>query len=488
MDMPGRPPANTFECVEAIALREPQRLAIVQHERAWSYGDFHLDLVRVTRVLHELGVRRGDRVAVGTSGLQSGLVLLIAAENLGAVTASFLYEDDPDADNLFKIVDWVFSIKPVPVPDGVRNVVIGPEFIERVQRADVSDISTLPRVPLAWDEPQRIARTSGSSGHSKFMLLTRHAQEWFLRSGADNGGYRPESRLLLAGPLVMNVIFVRASVCVRMGATVLSMRPSDLAEVDLTHLLVLPATLEEILRGLPAGYSAPRPIQVQTVGGFVSPQLRERTAKVFGTRITNRYGANEVSGICDDLDAQGTGVVSVGVDVRIVDPSTGSELPPGEMGIVEVRSPAMTDGYIGEPEATKAAFRDGWFHSGDWGTLVAPRVLRLAGRIDDLVNIGGIKVPAAKVEAEVRDIAQAADCAVLAINLDAGQTQIGIALVIDPRASRDELRKRIATELKLGASMRARILFLPQLPRMANGKIDRIGLHRMFASPPEGSL
>jgi len=486
MQQPGRPIPTTFEYIEAVALREPKRLALVQDARSWSYAGLYLDLVRVSRVLHDLGVKRGDRVAVGTSGFQAGLVLLIAAENLGAVTTAFLHEKDPDAQQLFTLVDWVFSDFAQQVPQGVRFVSIDAGFLKLVEAVDAINAQGLPRVALELDEPQRISRTSGSSGRSKFMLLKRQAQEYWVRTGAENGGYRPESRLLVAGPLVMNAIFARSSACLRMGAAVLELTRSRWTGQSFTHLLALPMLIEEILGALPAGFAPPSPVEVQAVGGFVSPQLRERAVRVFHGRVSSRYGANEVTGICDDLDANGVGVVSAGVDLKIVDES-GRELPVGRFGMIAVRTPGMAEEYMGEPEASKAAFRDGWFHSGDWGTLLAPRVLRLAGRHDDLINAGGVKVPAATVEAKVRELVRPKDCAVLAVNLDGGATTLGIALVTED-AARDEIRRTIAKGLNLGASFGARVLFVPALPRMGNGKIDRVVLHRLFEAPPPDAV
>jgi acyl-coenzyme A synthetase/AMP-(fatty) acid ligase len=181
------------------------------------------------------------------------------------------------------------------------------------------------------------------------------------------------------------------------------------------------------------------------------------------------------------------GVVSAGVDLKIVD-EAGRELPVGQLGIVAVRTPGMAQAYIDEPEASKTAFRDGWFHSGDWGALVAPRVLRLAGRHDDLINAGGLKIAATLVEAEVRDLVKPQDCAVLSVNLDGGATTLGIALVTDDPVGRDDQRRALAEGLKLGATMGAKVIFLPSLPRLHNGKVDRVALHRMFESPPPGAI
>lgn len=487
MNLPGRPIPTTFEYVEAIALREPKRIALVQDNQSWTYEAFYLDLVRAIRVLAELGVKRGDRVGVGTEGLQSGLVLLIAAENLGAVTTNFLPKNDPDAQAVFGLVDWVFSDQAQQIPTRVRNIPLDAAFVRRMEAVNVDDRRTLPRVALPLDEPQRISRTSGSSGRSKFMLLMRQAQEYWVRTGAENGGYRPESRVLVAGPLVMNAIFARSSACLRMGACVLDLSRAGLGGHDISHVLALPGPLEEIVNSLPAGYAPRHRIEIGAIGGFVSPQLRERATRAFGGRISSRYGANETTGICDDLDASGIGVVSAGVDLKIVDEAD-RELPPGQLGIVAVRTPGMAQSYIDEPDASKAAFRDGWFYSGDWGVLVAPRVLRLAGRHDDLINAGGIKIAATMVEAQVRDLVSPQDCAVLSVNLNRGATTLGIALVTNDPLDREDQRQKLAEGLQLGATVGAKVIFLPQIPRLGNGKVDRVALHRMFESPPAGSI
>src|SRR3569832_2694250 len=111
--LPGRPVPTTFEYIEAIALREPQRLALVQDHQSWTYDALYRDLLGVIGVLHDIGVKRGDRVAVGTQGLQAGLLLLLAAEILGALTTNFLPDKDVDAPAVFALVDWVFCDSPL---------------------------------------------------------------------------------------------------------------------------------------------------------------------------------------------------------------------------------------------------------------------------------------------------------------------------------------------------------------------------------------
>jgi acyl-CoA synthetase (AMP-forming)/AMP-acid ligase II len=183
--------------------------------------------------------------------------------------------------------------------------------------------------------------------------------------------------------------------------------------------------------------------------------------------------------ICDELDADGTGVLGPGVDVMILD-AAGRPLPPGQEGIIAVRTPTMADGYLGRPEETAAAFRDGWFISGDVGALVGRRRLRLAGRHDELVNIGGLKVPAPQIEQQLRAQRPIADAAVVTVHLQRGAVSVGIALVRAPGASQDEATEALRHTLQLGPDQRARVVFLDVIPRLPTGKTDRMALLRLF--------
>lgn len=479
MAAPGRPLPTTFECIEATALREPGRLALGQQMQTWTYEALYRDTVRTMRVLAELGVRRGDRVAVGTEGFQAAMVLLVALEHMGAVTASFLPKNDADAPRLFGMVDWVFSDSPQLTPGKVRFVLVDAHFVLRIEVVNIADPRPLPSAPLAPHEPQRIARTSGSSGQSKFMQLSRQAQDYWIRDVAESLRLDADSRLLVTGPLVANGTFARASACLRIGAAVFDCTGMRSVPPEVTHIAAMPVQLETLLAGLPEDYMPPHAVNVCTVGSFVAPNLRAAAARRFGGQVSSRYGINETGGICDDVDVNGCGIVKPGVDLRIVD-DDGRDVARGRAGIVAVRTPGMADGYIDAPEASRDAFRDGWFFTGDWGALAGPRVLRLAGRRDDLVNVGGIKVAAATIEAQVRHLVQPRDCAVLSLNLDGGESSLGIALVVAPDAQRDPLMRRIAEGLSLGATVGAKVIFLPALPCLRTGKIDRVALFRSF--------
>lgn len=473
------PLPTTADYVETFAARTPQRPALDENGAGLSYAQLANALLQCGLHLQRLGVRPGDRIAVSGPGFGVQLVLLLAAEALGAATVSFEAEGDPDLDFVFAHVDRVFSALPHSVPPSVRFHRIDQAFADQLAaplRGEGPDWN-----PLPLEAPQRITRTSGSRGASKFMQLSRLAQEWWIRTALDSVTWQTDTatRLLLLSPLVVNAGFARASACLRRGGLVLAGSGRDIERLRPTHVLGLPLQLQRLLDELPAGYRAPHATSVATFGGALPPQLRQRAHAVFGGVIHNRYGSNETAVVCGELDDSGAGVIAAGVQVRIVD-DAGRVLPQGQAGIVAIRSPGLVDGYIDRPEETAAAFRDGWFVSGDAGVLLGRRVLRLLGRQDDLVNLGGIKVPALEIEQQVRRHAAFDDVAAVAVHLAGGSATLGLAVVLAPGVSADEGRRLLREGLTLPLQADVHLLFLSALPRLPTGKTDRMELLRLF--------
>jgi acyl-coenzyme A synthetase/AMP-(fatty) acid ligase len=473
------PLPTTAEYVETFAARGPQRAALDDGGSPLTYGQLANALLQCGLHLQRLGVQRGHRVAVSGPGFGVQLVLLLAAEALGAVTLSFEAQGDPDLAFVLSHADHVFSALPQAVPAGVRFHRIDPAF---------ADALAVPLAgpgpdwnPLPLEAPQRISRTSGSSGASKFMVLSRLAQEWWIRTALDSVTWQVDTatRLLLLSPLVINAGFARASACLRRGGLVMAGTGGDVERLQPTHVLGLPLHLQRLLDELPAGYRSPHPTSVATFGGALPPDLRQRAEAAFGGLIHNRYGSNETAVVCGELDASGTGVISAGVQVRILD-EEGRVLPHGQPGIVAIRSPGLVDGYIDRPEESAAAFREGWFVSGDVGVMAARRVLRLLGRHDDLVNFAGLKRPAWEIEAQVRGHPAFQDAAAVAIHLAGGATTLGLAIVLAPGVAVEEGRRVLEQVLRLPAPAGVRWLFLSTIPRLASGKTDRMGLLRLF--------
>ncbi|MGV3569169.1 MAG: class I adenylate-forming enzyme family protein [Ramlibacter sp.] len=469
----------TADYVAMWAARTPHQVALGEDGQDLSYRQLDHLLRQCALELRAMGLVAGQRVAVAGPGLGLPLLVLLAAEGLGLVTASFDAQADADADWLFARVDAVLAGQPQAVPPGVRFRALDADFVQRLWGAPAA--APVAWQPGAWDAPVRITRTAGSSGASKFMLLDRAAQEWQVRSGDESWPWvlGTDTRMLLLMPLLVNAGFSRVAACLRRGGTVLAGTGAQVAALAPTCVVGLTAQLERLLRELPADYRAPRPVTIAAFGAMPAPALRERLLAVFGGPVVNRYGGNEAGGLCD-LDADGIGVLRAGVEVRILD-QAGRDLPPGREGVIAVRTPALVDGYLELPEASAAAFRDGWFVSADIGMLLGDRRLQLLGRHDDLVNLGGIKVPAAQVEAALLAQPAIAQCAVQAVQLEGGAVSLGIAVVGAAGATRDTVTTQLGQALAHWTAMDVRLVFVDRLPSTPAGKVDRMRLRRLFA-------
>lgn len=472
-----RPPPNTAEYVEMWAARVPEQVALREGGEDLDYGQLNHLLRHCALELQDMGLVPGQRVAVAGPGVGLALVVLLAAEGLGLVTVSFDPDNDSDAAWLFARVDAVFAAVPQAVPAGVTFRHMDAAFVQHLwrQRAEVAPAWQAG----GWAAPHRITRTAGSSGASKFMLLDRAAQEWQVRSGDESWPWQLDAgtRLLLLMPLLVNAGFSRVSACLRRGGTVLSGSGADIASLAPTCIVGLTVQLERLLRELPEGYRAPRSVTIAAFGAMPPPALRERLLAAFGGPFVNRYGGNEAGGLCD-LDEEGVGVLRAGVEVRILD-AAGRDLPAGQEGVVAVRTPAVVAG-LELPRETAAAFRDGWFVSGDVGVLVGERKLKLLGRHDDMVNIGGIKVPAARIEAALRDQPAIAGCAVQSVQVQGGTASVGVALVCAPGATHDAATAQLRAALSTWSDLTLRVVFVDALPTTASGKVDRMRLRRLF--------
>lgn len=478
-----RPEATTFECVEYRALREPARLAVASGAERYSYAMLHAYAVRLTRKLAALGLRRGQGAAISLVGGFSEVAFVLACENLGVATASFVADGDPEAQVLFGLVDWVFSDLPQPAAPPGRFVLLDAAFAASLRDASPLDGQPHPRVAQELDEPQRYSRTSGSTGRAKWMMFTRQAQEVRIRRiQREADTYRPDSVLLMAQPFIVNGALTMALGGLRLGAAVAFVKGHELAGLRPTNFHGLPLTLERFLAEVPADYVFEKPVCVGVIGGFLHRRLRQRVVQRMGGPALSVYSTSEVSNICPALDESGEGVLSAGVDIRILDDADRA-LPAGQVGAIAVRSPASVGRYLDNPEATAAAFRDGWYVSGDFGLLTAPRRVRVLGRRDDLVVVGGLKVPTRELEEQVCALLDAPAAAVTGLRHAAGY-ELGIAVVPPPGLDRAAALARLSRELVLSGAVFTKVLFVETLPRTGNGKIDRVALTALFASQP----
>src|SRR5690606_26060988 len=192
-----------------------------------------------------------------------------------------------------------------------------------------------------------------------------------------------------------------------------------------TVMLSVPTML---IRSLDAHDARPRDLsswRVSALGGApVPPELVHRAADTAALTVMIGYGQTEASPYLTHTRPEDHGAEAIetvgtalpGVEIQIVDPTTGQPVPTGHIGEVCTRSISVMVGYYGDPDATRETIDpDGWLHTGDLGSLDTDGYLRINGRLKDMIIRGGENVYPREVEDVLFEHHGVADVAVVGI-------------------------------------------------------------------------
>jgi long-chain acyl-CoA synthetase len=213
-------------------------------------------------------------------------------------------------------------------------------------------------------------------------------------------------------------------------------------------------------------------------GGSAMPlEVLRRFEERFGVQILEGYGLSETSPTAtfnrlDRPSKPGTvGLPVWGVSVRVVD-ADDKDLPRGEQGEIVIKGHNIMKGYLGRPEATAAAIRDGWFHTGDIGAFDADGFLSITDRVKDMIVRGGFNVYPREIEEVLMTHPAVSLAAVLGVPHDRLGEEVKAFVVLAPGAdvTADEL---VAWSKQQMADYKypRQIAFLDALPMNATGKI-----------------
>jgi malonyl-CoA/methylmalonyl-CoA synthetase len=358
---------------------------------------------------------------------------------------------------------------------------------------------------LAPDRRALIVYTSGTTGRAKGVVSTHANVAAQIAMLLEAWEWRPADRTLLVLPLhhVHGLINVVGS-AMRSGATLEILPKFDaetvwarLASGEITVFTAVPTIYHQLIQSWDA---APAAIRAARSAGCRSARLMmsgsaalparvlERWKEISGHVLLERYGMTEIGmALANPLHGErrpgfvGTPLPTVAV--RLVD-ERGEPVADGAPGELEVRGPAVFHEYWRRPDATREAFRDGWFRTGDIAVREAG-AYRLLGRSSvDILKSGGHKISALEVEEVLREHPAIADCAV--VGLDDEEWGQRVAAVIQVRTGLDcdlteldpWLRERLAPH-KVPRLIRR----VTSLPRNAMGKVVKADVVAIVTRP-----
>ncbi len=213
--------------------------------------------------------------------------------------------------------------------------------------------------------------------------------------------------------------------------------------------------------------------------------ILQRWKEISGHTLLERYGMTEIGmALSNPLRGErvpgSVGTPLPGVEIQLVGDNS-NPVPPGTPGEIEVRGPNVFTEYWGQPDATRDAFRDGWFRTGDTA-MVEVGVYRILGRTNvDILKTGGHKVSTLEIEEALRAHPAVAECAVVGVPDPEWGERVAAAVVLHDGAGLDLSSLRAwAKESLASHKLPSRLFVLDALPRNAMGKVMKPALVAMF--------
>jgi fatty-acyl-CoA synthase len=482
----------------------PRKAALRYGDRTLTYAALWERIAATARALKsELGVGRGDRVAILAANHPDYLVLLYACARLGALMVPLNWRLAVP-EQLFILVDA--SVKVLLVQEAFAEVVAPvknalPEIrvIRLQQGADADAFEHLltrgrgddrnPHVDASC--PLLLVYTSGTTGRPKGAVLRQEALIW-------NALMSQHMHDLTAGDHVLTVLpmfhvgglNIQTTPALQAGATVtLHARftpDATLAALaaDRPSLIVLvPATIQALIEHPAWRQTDLGSLRAVTTGSTQVPQALIEALTARGVKVLQVYGSTETSPIAvytrigGDLGRVGsTGLPGLACEARVVDEG-GREVPHGTAGEVVVRGPNVLFEYWGNQAATSEALRDGWYFSGDIGTRDADGYFTIHDRKKNMIISGGENIYPAEVERVLHQHPAVAEAAVIGRS-DPRWQEVPVAYVVaraGAAPSADELKQFAAAQLAR-FKVPHDVLFVDALPRNALGKVQHFML------------
>ena len=418
-------------------------------ERERIIGTEALDqALRLARGFADLGAAPGDVIAYLCRSSARHAVTWFAAPLSGRIACSLHVRETPE--RIGQALSWLDAKVLVHDADledhAIASVAVSGRAIKRISlgprggaEADYTDIiTTSARFDVTANAPKAadvaaIVFSSGTTGKPKGIM---HTQKTLLEAAKGGqvvmGPITPDSAALLymqpsfaAWPIiVLPFVAAKAKICFGSNFTPAAFLETCQRE-RITKAPLVPTMWRMVFEASPENYDLSALTLVSISGEAPAPsdvqQLHDRICK----NICCVYLSGEAftaSGVMantrdlmerDKIGSSGRPVV--GGDVRILVPGGGfdDEASQGETGEIAISGPSLSIGYWKDPKLTRERFRDGWWRSGDLGRLDADNYLWVSGRIDNVINTGGIKVSGEEIEHALLSHPSVAQCAVI---------------------------------------------------------------------------
>jgi acyl-CoA synthetase (AMP-forming)/AMP-acid ligase II len=483
---------------------------------------------RFASALQQLGIQRGDRVALYARNSHQWVEALFGLAKIGAVGVTVNYRltaaeveyivTNAGARAIVCGATEVESARQVAARAASVKWLIGIEVnareVESYESLVARGAETEPLLeqPLRFDEPALLLYTSGTTGFPKGAVYTHGSLLVGMFVHVHAIASRRTHRVMLPSPLysaagiagIFCAVMVGSAIALINFDAVTALETMQRERITFTNLV--PTTIQMLLAREDIGQYDLSSLEVLLYGGspIPAPVLREAMRRLPNCGFRQTFAATETgcSGTVleprDHRDALNDealahrllscGRPQDGVEVKVFG-ADGTPLPPNEVGEIGVRTEANMLGYWNNAEATAQAMRDGWVFTGDMARVDEDGFVYLVDRKNDLIVSGALNVYPSEVERVLQTHPAIYECAVVGVPSEKWGEEVKAVVVLNVGATvtAEELIAHCGTQLA-GFKKPKTVDFVEKLPRNLTGKILRREIRETYWSQQERNI
>lgn len=495
---------NWSYVLEGNVEKFPDKEAVIFEGRRLTYKQLGERVDGLAQGLRQLGLKRGDIVAILLLNCSEYLEVTFAVNKLGGVWLPMNYRlagpevtyilNHSEAKMLISEKEFELLIQGIrkDIPGVQKFIGVGKEvpagwesydgLVERNKGVNV------PHALVELDDLHRLMYTSGTTAHPKGVMITYGNLYWKNIGHIIMFDIKPEDKTLVVGPLYhVGGMDLTATGTLNAGGSVVILRRFDSLPVlqaiqkeRPTNAWFAPTMVNALFQEPTFDRYDVSSIRFIIDGGEKMPMpLITQTKKKFPKAwFADAYGLTEtVSG--DTFLAKDQMIAKIGsvgkpvfqLRVRIVDDED-RDVPPNTLGEIVLRGPKVFKGYWKNPQATAEAIKNGWFHTGDIGTLDEEGYLYIVDRKKDVIISGGENIASLEVERVIYELPQVLETAVVGLPHPKWQ-EIPKAFVVLKKGEKLTAEAIMAhcSEKLAKFKVPKEVEFIDMLPRNPSGKI-----------------
>jgi long-chain acyl-CoA synthetase len=482
---------------DAVA-RSGGRVALRLDDTVWTYRELDSLVDRTVGFLAANGVGVGSRVGLSAGNSAEFVAVVFATLRLGAtlVMISTAWRER-EVDHALAITTPTHLVTDGSGATDLAGAVTSCPVLDLAAIAGAPEPATSAVAPSV-DDLAVMVFSSGTTGLPKAVCHTHRTLFHGTVHWVEALGLTSADRLQIATPPFHILGLLNLLAVVAAGASVRLHRRFDLDAV-LTAIESDGVTIEMAVAPIALAMASHPDLEQFDLSTLryimwgatpVTASVAETITRRSGVRVLPAYGASELPVIAvnpvhrpDEWRLDSVGLPPTGVTMRVIDLESGQAVAPGGVGELEVRSPSLMTGYLpdeGQP------IRDGWYATGDVGTVDAEGWVTITDRVKEMIKVNGFQVAPAEIEGVLLGHDDVVDCAVFGVPDDMTGEAVVAAVVLSDRATgtaaTDELRELVAATLASYKRV-SEVVIVEEIPRLPSGKVLRRELRASRLDP-----